>query len=226
MARVLLVHGLNSNPQNWWRVRGWLESAGWDVETATLLGHDGRDPAPDYSLTSYVDDLITHAPGPWDLVVAHSLGGSTATVAAAADPRWTARLILLDPVWLITDDEWDEVIADQVSELSLTEATLITAKPHWHPDDVAAKLVAVAAVDTDAASRTFTDTGRWDLREHVAKLAIPTLVLAGDPAVYSMLQPGLGAGNPSIETHVVAGAGHSPHRDEPEATRIALSGWL
>jgi hypothetical protein len=29
-----------------------------------------------------------------------------------------------------------------------------------------------------------------------------------------------------MEYHIVAGAGHSPHRDAPDATRELLMGWL
>ena len=230
MRRALLVHGLNSNPQNWWRVAGWLEADGWAVETATLLGHDHRPPASRYALSAYTDDLLAQAPGPWDLVLAHSLGGSAATIAASLSPDWTRRLVLVDPVWLIPEAERGAVIADQVAELALTRETLAAAKPHWHPDDIAAKLAAVAAVDPAAAHRTFEETPGWDLSAAARSLPVPTLVLAGDPAVYSILQPELArevaALDPLVEIRVIAGAGHSPHRDEPDATRVALRSWL
>jgi pimeloyl-ACP methyl ester carboxylesterase len=204
------------------QTRGWLADEGWDVEAATLLGHDGRDPAPDYSLSSYVDDLLARQPGPWDLVIAHSLGGSVATLAAAGDPAWTRSLTLLDPVWWVPEEDRDAVIADQVSELSLTPSTLTAAKPHWHPRDVEAKLAAVASVDPAAAERSFLDTGEWDLHTAVAALSVRTLVLAGDPTVYSMLQPEPWDDNPQVEIIRVAGAGHSPHRDKPDTTRLLL----
>jgi pimeloyl-ACP methyl ester carboxylesterase len=227
MPRALLVHGLNSNPQNWWRVRGWLDDAGWMTRTATLLGHDGRGPAGSYALEAYVGDLLDREPGPWDLVIAHSLGASTATVAAASNSAWTARLVLLDPVWWIPAEDRAAVIADQVGELALTGHALRAAKPHWDPRDIEAKLAAIAVVEPDAAHRTFTETrtetaDEWDLRAIADTLAVPTLVLRGDPAVYTMLQDGVAATNPKVETVIVPGAGHSPHRDRPDATHALL----
>lgn len=59
---------------------------------------------------------------------------------------------------------------------------------------------------------------------------MPTLLLAGDPEVYSLIEPAtldaLARANPHIDVRVVAGAGHSPHRDRPAATIAALRTWL
>jgi pimeloyl-ACP methyl ester carboxylesterase len=49
-------------------------------------------------------------------------------------------------------------------------------------------------------------------------------VIASDPAVYSIFTGSLVEevrANPRVSMSVVTGAGHSPHRDKPEAT-IAL----
>ena len=228
MNRALLVHGLSSGPDGWWRVRGWLEDAGWSTATVALRGHGGLPPAGSYHVMSYASDLA--ASGPWDLVIAHALGGAAATIAAADDPGWTARLILLDPVWRIPDEEMAGVIDDQRSDLDYTRESLIAAKPHWDPRDIDAKLVAIAQVDPDAVVRTWTDTGSWDLTDAARALAIPTLVLGGDPAVYTMLEPadgqGIAAGNPFIDYRIVPGSAHSPHRDVPGATRELIVGWL
>jgi pimeloyl-ACP methyl ester carboxylesterase len=228
VKRALLVHGLSSGPGGWWRVREWLDSDSWSTATVTLRGHGGLPPAGSYSLTSYASDLA--ASGPWDLVVAHSLGGAAATVVAADDPGWTARLILLDPVWRVPDDEMSEIIDDQRRDLDYTRESLLAAKPHWDPRDVDAKLAAIAEVDPDAVVRTWTDTGHWDLTDAARALAIPTLVLGGDPAVYTMLEPtdanDVAADNPNVDYRIVPGAGHSPHRDVPVATHDVMMGWL
>lgn len=228
--RALLIHGLSSSPAGWWRVDGWLTAAGWQAETVALRGHGGSGPADSYALEAYAADVTAaRAPGerPWDLVVAHSLGGAIATVVAAADPAWAARLVLLDPVWHVSPEQWDETMADQLSELSYTRETLQAAKPHWHARDVEAKLAGIAEVERDAVSRTFTDSVSWDVRPAAARLAVPTLVLAGDPHVFTMLDPAdaraaADAAPGRIDVEVVPGAGHSPHRDEPEATRELL----
>jgi pimeloyl-ACP methyl ester carboxylesterase len=209
-------------------MRRHLERAGWRTEAIALLGHDHRGPSDDYSLDVYVADAFR--PGPHDLVVGHSLGGAIATVLAARDEDWARRLVLLDPVWFVPAADLPAVAADQLGELGWTAATLRAAKPHWHERDVAAKLEAVDAVDPGAVGRTFADAESWDLREIAARLRTPTLVLGGDPAVYTMLEPGdaraASAASGTIDYVVIEGAGHSPHRDAPEATLAALDAWL
>jgi pimeloyl-ACP methyl ester carboxylesterase len=226
---ALLIHGLSSGPDGWWRVRGWLEEAGWAAETVALLGHGGRPAAPSYALDAYVDD-VRAASGSHDLVIGHSLGASVSTVIAASDPAWARRLILLDPVWFIPDDALPATAAEQAAELDLTEQSLRAAKPHWDDGDIAAKVAAIAAVDPGAVRRTFAEVEHWDLRDVARRITAPTLVLGGDPAVYTMLEPADGfevsEDAPDMRYVVVPGAAHSPHRDAPAATRAALDHWL
>lgn len=231
-GRALLIHGLGSSPGGWWRVRGWLEEAGWLAETVALLGHGGRGAAPGYALDAYVADVraATSEGRPYDLVVGHSLGGTVCTVIAADDPGWTRRLVLLDPVWYVPPEDLAAVAADQASDLGLTSTSLTTAKPHWDERDIAAKVSAIAQVDPAAVRRTFADPGRWDVRDTARRILAPTLVLGGDPSVYTMLEPtdarAASEAAPAMEYRIVPGAGHSPHRDVPDATRALLLEWL
>lgn len=222
---ALLVHGLSSDSESWWRVADALEADGWDVATVDLRGHGFGARAETYALTDYARDLDDG----WDLVVGHSLGGA-ASVLAAQRPRFTKLLVLLDPVLDVPVDEEAAIIADQVAELDYTEESLALDKPHWHENDRAAKLAGVRRVDPFAVTRTFTDTGRWDVTAQARALRMPTLVLSGDPAVYTMLDPALAADlvadNPNISYVVVPGTGHAPHRDRPDETLAALRSFL
>jgi pimeloyl-ACP methyl ester carboxylesterase len=225
---ALLIHGLSSSPAGWWRVREHLEDSGWTTGTVALLGHDGRGAARSYALDAYVADAFR--PGPHDLVVGHSLGGSIATVLAARDATWTRRLVLLDPVWHVPSEDLAAVAADQLGELDWTRETLRAAKPHWHDRDIAAKVQAVRSVDPGAVGRTFAEATAWDLRPQAAAIRTRALVLGGDPAVYTMLEPAdaraASDASGSIDYVVIEGAGHSPHRDRPDATLAALDAWL
>lgn len=219
--RILLVHGLSSTAESWWRVVDDLAPHA-RLTAVDLRGH-GSSPAGDrYTVADYASDLPRED---WDAVVGHSLGGAAAVVAAA-QPGFTRSLVLLDPVLEVPEAEFEAVAADQVSELTLDEASVAEAKPHWHERDRAAKLVGVRAVVPDAVERTFTDAGEWNVVAEARALTVPTLILSGDPAVYTMLDPELARSlvesTPSIEYRVIAGAGHSPHRDVPEVTLEAL----
>lgn len=224
--RALLVHGLSSDSESWWRVEEALVADGWSVTVVDLRGHGSGPRTESYSLAEYAHDL----PGDgWDAVVGHSLGGAV-SVLAAQRPGFARALVLLDPVLEVPDELYAETVADQVSELGLTAESLVALKPHWHPRDRDAKLLGVQRVDPAAVERTFSDTGRWDVTAETTALTVPTLILAGDPAVYSMLAPATAqaivAANPLVEYRVIEGAGHSPHRDRPDATLAALRDWL
>jgi pimeloyl-ACP methyl ester carboxylesterase len=215
------VHGLSSDSDSWWRVAAELESDGWDVVTVDLRGHGIGARAESYALTDYARDLDDG----WDLVIGHSLGGA-ASVLAAQRPYFTKLLVLLDPVLDVPVDQEEEIIADQVAELDFTAESLARDKPHWHENDRASKLAGVQRVDPFAVTRTFSDTGRWDVSAEARALTVPTLILSGDPAVYTMLDPALAATLTNTDYVVIEGAGHSPHRDRPEETLAALREWL
>jgi len=228
MPTALLVHGLSSSPGSLWRVRDWLAETGWEVASRALLGHAGRPEAERYTLADYADDLVAGAS--WDLVVGHSLGGSTATLAASREPAWTARLVVIDPAWHIPASELAGVRAGEEAELALTPADLDAEHPTWDERDREAKLEGIRTIAPGALGRTFDDNPEWDLRAAARALAIPTLLLTGDPSVFSLVAPddarAVAAANPHVVYRPIAGTGHAPHRDAPEVVRDALLGWL
>lgn len=216
--RALLIHGLSSNHGTWWRLTEALEAQGWSVSAPDLRGHGSAPRADDYGFEAFAADLPS---GPFDLVVGHSLGGAIAVVAGLGD-----RIVLLDPVLDVAAEDWDEVRADQVAELDLTEESLRASKPHWDERDVAHKLAAVRAADPAMVERVFDDNPGWNVIPRAQDLAVPTLILSGDPAVYSMLSSrtvdAVTSVNPHVEVRIIEGAGHSPHRDRPQETIAAI----
>lgn len=219
--RILLVHGLSSSAESWWRVVEAL-SPHAQVTAVDLRGHGASPAGERYTVADYASDLPRDD---WDAVVGHSLGGA-ASVVAASRPGFTRSLVLLDPVLEVAEADYDEVAADQVAELALDEASIAAAKPHWHERDRAAKLAGVRAVAPDAVGRTFTDSGEWNVVAEARALAVPTLILSGDPEVYTMLDPELGQSlardNPVVDYRVIARAGHSPQRDVADETLEVL----
>lgn len=226
--RALLVHGLNAAPADWDRFRAPLDAGDWDVETATLLGHAGRPTAPRYTVADFAADLPG---GPWDLVVAHSLGAAAATLRAG-EPDWCRTLVLLDPVWLVPGDQVAVIAAEQEAELSLTADELAAAQPQWHPADRAAKLAGIRGVQPEVSTRAFTDShaaGGWDVIAAAERLPVPTLVVQGDPGVFTLLQPAVADAvvgrNPAVRHVILPGTGHAPHRDDLDATWAAIREW-
>ncbi|SDG99054.1 alpha/beta fold hydrolase [Microbacterium pygmaeum] len=223
--RALLVHGLGSNGPLMWRYGVALAEAGWRADAVDLRGHGTAPRTLDYTIDAYAADLaaITAADGrPWDLVVAHSLGGAAATVAAAAHPAWTARLVLIDPAIHLADR--DRAVVRESQERSFadpSEDAVRAEHPHWHEQDVELKALSAQQASRWAVEQTSIQNSDWDVRGAAARLSMPTHVIASDPEVYSIFTEPLASevlANPAISMSVIVGAGHSPHRDKPDET--------
>lgn len=222
--RALLVHGLGSSAALMWRVGVALAEAGWHATAVDLRGHGDAPRALDYSVAAFGADLAATHPddgGPWDAVVGHSLGGAASTVAAASAPAWTRRLVLLDPAILV--DGHDAAVVRRSQERAFADTRIETVRaehPHWHPHDHELKVDAVRRASAWAVEQTSVQNTPWDVRREAAQLAVPTHVIGADPEVYSIFTgetaAAVLAANPAISMSVVAGAGHSLHRDRPD----------
>ena len=222
--RALLVHGLGSSGALMWRLGDALADAGWHATAVDLRGHGDAPRSLDYTVAAFGADLVATRPehgGPWDAVIGHSLGGAASTVAAASDPDWASRLVLIDPA--IQVDGRDAAIVRKSQERAFADTRIEVVQqqhPHWHPQDHELKIDAVLRASAWAVEQTSAQNQPWDVRAQAQRLTIPTHVIAADPAVYSIFTGDLAAevlaANPRITMSVVEGAGHSLHRDKPE----------
>jgi pimeloyl-ACP methyl ester carboxylesterase len=156
-------------------------------------------------------------------VIGHSLGAAASTVAAASDPAWTNRLLLIDPAIMV--DGRDATIVRRSQERAFADNRIEVVReehPHWHEQDLELKIDAVTRASAWAVEQTSAQNQPWDVRDHAARLAISTHVIGADPEVYSLFTgttaEGVLAANPRISMSIVPGAGHSPHRDQPDDT--------
>ena len=218
-----------------WRLADALAVDGWHATAVDLRGHGDAPRSLDYTIAAYAADVAeTRPPGgaPWSAVIGHSLGGASSTVAAAGDPAWTERLVLIDPA--ITLDPHDAQVIRRSQERAFADnrvEAVHAEHPHWHPQDIELKVDAVHRASRWAVEQTSAQNTPWDVSDAVARLTVPTHVIGADPAVFSLFAgesaAAILATNPRVTMSVVAGAGHSPHRDKPDDTvrhlREALS---
>lgn len=223
--RALLIHGLSSDGGSWWRIASELADAGWMVAAPDLRSH-GRSPsAVDHRVVTLAADVSQLGTG-WDLLVGHSLGGSIAAVLAA-DARIPATL-LIDPV-LHLPAEQREPLRDGTkgSLLHPDAASIRAANPAWSERDVHRKALALAAMTPDVIDAVLDDNDPWDLRWTITRWSGPVHLLAADPDHGALLRPGSitevtrSAGD-GVTASVVHGAGHSVHREQPEAVMEAI----
>jgi pimeloyl-ACP methyl ester carboxylesterase len=101
MACYVLMHGAFHGGWIWQRVAAQLRRAGHEVHTPTLTGCGDRFHllTRDVGLETHVTDLVqmlVHEDVRDAILVAHSYGGTVATMAAARVPERIQRLIYLD----------------------------------------------------------------------------------------------------------------------------------
>lgn len=229
--RVLMIHGLAGNRGSWWNIAEQLADAGFTVVAPDLRGHGDAPTTSRYRFDDFADDLAALG-GKWDLVIGHSLGGPIACALARRCDAVTALLLLLDPVFVIAESDFDEVAADQIAEADLhaEPATFAAANPRWHPLDAFHKARAARSVSPFAVERVLHDNAPWNHTALACGLDRPVRILAGDPAVFTMCPAEIGgrlaAAEPLVTFDVVAGTGHSVHRDAPSAVVTAAREML
>jgi pimeloyl-ACP methyl ester carboxylesterase len=89
--------------------------------------------------------------------------------------------------------------------------------------------------DVDAAFRTWNEPWlsqefeAWDITEALAYIRVPILILQGSDDQYGTLQQVEAARDECycpVETAILEGVGHSPHRDAPELTLETVAGFI
>ena len=235
---LLLVHGVTSSSETFWRVGPCLAAAGRRVLAVDLPGHGrtggwrGR-----HRWIETAEDLagLIRASGldRADLaVVGHSWGAMTAAHLPTAGLR-PERLVLLDPPALpiaglvaLTQDPTERRYEDVANAIDAVRASGAV----WSEGDIRAKALGLTQINEDAVRAIYLENGDWDAGlgalSDPAAAGTPTWIIRGDPG-----QGGLIADEhvPALaervgEDHIItiAGASHSPQRTHPEATILAI----
>jgi pimeloyl-ACP methyl ester carboxylesterase len=239
---ALLVHGVTSNSETFWRVGPCVAAAGRRVIAVDLPGHGrtggwrGRHRWIE-TATDLAGFIRAAKLDQADLaVVGHSWGAMTAASLPAAGCR-PERLVLLDPPALkraalvsLTRDPTErryEEVADAIDAIRASGVV-------WSEGDIRAKANALTQIDEGAVRAIYLENGDYDaglaaLSDPAAR-EIPIWIIRGDP-----MQGGLIADEhvPALVERVgedhfltIPGAGHSPQRTHPEATILAILGAL
>jgi N-formylmaleamate deformylase len=237
-APVLLVHGVTSNAETFWRVGPAVAAAGRDVLAVDLPAHGrtggwrGRhrfaETAADLADFAWAAGLVR----PGLAILGHSWGAMVGASLPAAGLR-PDRLVLLDPpvlglagLELMTRDPLERPFTDIDVAIRIVGA----ANQGWSEGDVRAKALGLTQFDAAAVLAVLLENGDWDGGQgslaDPAAAGIPTWVIRGEPEAGCLVPD---AAVPAFEAlvgrdHVItiAGAPHSPQRTHPEATVRAI----
>jgi len=236
---LLLIHGVTSSAEIWWRTGPAMAASGRRVLAPDLPGHgetgswNGHhrfaDAAAD--VVALTDALGIAAEPERLAIMGHSWGAGIAAHLPAVGLR-PGRLVLLDPVvmpWSVMKAMSEDPSERTYQTLEEASAVISAMNPTWADGDVLAKARSLTQVEERAALAVLLENGDWDgglsgLRTPAAR-GISTWVIRGDPAAGGLLPdaavPAFAAliGEERILT--IAGGPHSPQRTHPEAFLVA-----
>jgi len=235
---LVLVHGVTSDADTFWRIAPALAASGRRVVAVDLPGHGrttgwtGRHHFADTAVDLVAFLAAAAADGPELAILGHSWGAMVVAQLPAAGLR-PARLILLDPP-VMAKAEFEALAADPeeqpMPDVETALGQLRRAHPEWTEGDVLAKAAGLLRFTPRAALAVVLRNGDWDAG--VAGLSAPASagvsrwVIRGERAAGSYIPetfvPRLAAAvGPDHVLTIRAGA-HSPQRMHPEATIVAI----
>jgi pimeloyl-ACP methyl ester carboxylesterase len=217
---VLLLHGLSSSGSVWWRVGAALASAGYSSVAPDLRGHGHSAQAEEFGLDAYARDVVKSCPGPWRLVIGHSLGGAVAVRAAMIEPTFAEGYLLVDPAIDFDPVAAETVHASIVAEIADPPSVerLLAEHPHWDCKDAQLKREDLLATSVAAMERSFSDNRNWELGRELSAISARVHILgAADEPIYTAEHFDVHrSASREMTFEVVPKTGHSIHRDAPE----------
>lgn len=230
---ALLLHGVGSSSDTWWRVREDLADLGWETLALDLAGHGDR-PVPAGGLRTVADladDVWEQvADQRFDVLVGHSLGAVVALELAAAHPGLVSQVVLLDPPalgpGLRVGDVADGVLAQAAAaraDLDAVVREVAEANPRWSLTDARGVARNALRVDADAVA-TWLRAQQWDLPALVVDCPVPVGLVVADGPETALVEPGRSRVLAGLEPGRVVAitGGHGLHRDRPALFLRAL----
>jgi pimeloyl-ACP methyl ester carboxylesterase len=165
-------------------------------------------------------DTVPYAP---ELVMGHSLGGLT--VSLAVDRLHPERAVYVDPAFSCPAANWFQLMLAPAFLKTLARqsaARIAKRNPRWDPADVAIEAetfqsfhrAAIPAVLSPSVMRA---------PEH---MAVPSMVMLADNSYLVKPQVAERLRDTGFDVRVVKGSGHVINRDDHDGFMDALEGWI
>lgn len=155
------------------------------------------------------------------ILVGHSDGASIALIHAAGPGAGRIRALALE--------------APHVFVEPVTVASIAALPKRFHQGDLRRKLERLHGAKTDRSFQGWTDVwlrpefASWSIEDLLPSVACPVLVIQGEQDEYGTVRQVEAVTSNmqgSVETLILSGCGHSPHRDRREETLAAIARFV
>lgn len=226
---VFLHEGLGS-------ARAWLkfaeslaEATGCGALVYSRAGYGSSDPADlPFSVRFMHDEALIALPEILDslgiqdaILVGHSDGASIALIHAAGPGSGRIRALVLEAPHSFVEP--------------VTVASIAALPERFENGDLRPKLERLHGENTDRIFRGWTDVwlrpefAAWSIEEFLPSVTCPVLVIQGEQDEYGTVRQVEAIATKvqgPVETLLLAGCGHAPHRDRREETLAAIVGFV
>lgn len=203
---VVLIPGLLSSGEVWASTVAKYQDR-FRLHTVTLAGFGGPPPVGSPFLPRVRDELISYIRAEKlskPIVVGHSLGGFLAFWIAAAAPDLIGGVIAVDGVpflpALANPKATAESLAPQAKQMAalyasmtpdqlMAQSRLAMAAMITAPADVETAMTWVAKSDASTAGIAIAELSSTDLREEIARISAPVLLIAAIGAMPEPMRP-------------------------------------
>jgi pimeloyl-ACP methyl ester carboxylesterase len=221
---IFLHEGLGSAAM--WRdfPRRLADATGWGALAYSRAGYGASPPAALPRPIRYMHDEAVVLEGVLQrfgvrdaILVGHSDGASIALIYAGSAPRPNLRALVLEAPHVFAESIGLESIAAMKGEYETTDLRQRLARYHGANVDVSFRGWNDVWLDPQ-----FRD---WNIEEFLPAIDVPVLVIQGTGDEYgTILQVEAIASQvrAPVETLLLPGCGHAPHRDQPDATAAAI----
>ncbi len=233
---VVLLHGLIMNGACWTSLARALEKD-YDVIMPDAGGHGNSDAHQGYSYNKLATDVLSliealRLTNP--VLLGHSMGGMTAAVVAAQNPKRLRGLVMADPTFLTPQRQQEVYESDvaaqhrQILNRSREDflAELRTRHSHRSPELI--ELFVQSRFQTDIHAFDILTPPNPDYRQLIRSITIPSLLIIG--GVGGVVSPEVATEltrlNHRLEIAQIEEAGHGIPYDQPERFSIIVKIFL
>lgn len=239
---VVLLHGIGGGREGWASTGAALAAAGFRAFALDQPGY-GLSPTIEpfdlAGMAAAVARLITWTGETSAIVVGHSMGGMVAQELAARTPACVRALVLAatSPAFGPSDGEWQRnFLASRFAPLDAGQgmaglaAQLVPtmAAQGADPSRLAAAQALMAGVPETTYRRALAALVRFDRRDALARIGVPTLVITGDEdrTAAPEVARRMAARIPGAAVEILPATGHLLMLEQPAAFDRVLLDFL